>query len=72
MKKRHSLSFVLPRLAMAMGLMLAGGIATAYAAPSPEPQQSNQTARVIKGTVFDENDEPAIGRLLILYRALAT
>lgn len=61
MKKRHSLSFVLPRLAMAMGLMLAGGIATAYAAPSPEPQQSNQTARVIKGTVFDENDEPAIG-----------
>ncbi len=61
MKKRHSLSFVLPRLVMAMGLMLAGGIATASAAPSPEPQQSNQTARVIKGTVFDENDEPAIG-----------
>lgn len=62
--KKTVLSNSLPKLFLAMGLMLGTGTWTAYAATTPgEAQQVRNdagTTRVI-GTVLDENGEPIIG-----------
>ncbi|MDE5568182.1 MAG: TonB-dependent receptor [Muribaculaceae bacterium] len=62
--KKTVLSNSLPKLCLAMGLMLGTGAWNAYAAPTPtEAQQVRNeagTMRVI-GTVLDENGEPIIG-----------
>ena len=62
--KKSVLSNSLPKLCLAMGLMLGTGAWNAYAAPSPsEAQQVRNeagTTRVI-GTVLDENGDPIIG-----------
>ena len=62
--KKTVLSNSLPKICLAMGLMLGPGAWNAYALPSPsEAQQvkSESGFTRVTGTVVDENDEPVIG-----------
>lgn len=61
MNKSQSLSATLPKLVLAAGIMMAGAYTEAYASPTPEPQQAEQSVKEIKGTVIDSEGEPLIG-----------
>ena len=50
-------------LALTCGLTFSGQM---YALANPEPQQMGQAVETIKGTVLDENNEPAIGASVTL------
>ncbi len=49
------------QLFVSLLLALAAPCATFSAFAAPEPQQQGQAATIIRGTVFDENNEPLIG-----------
>ena len=62
--KKTGLSISLPKICLAMGLMLGPGAWSAYALPaSAEAQQvkSESGTTRVSGTVVDENGEPIIG-----------
>lgn len=60
--KKTVLSNSLPKLCLAMGLMLGTGAWNAYALPEPQQtQQTRNTVGKVTGTVLDENGEPIIG-----------
>lgn len=61
MKNRQSFTTLAPKIALAVGLLLAGGNAAAYAAAEPEPQQAAVNRQVVSGVVTDETGEPLIG-----------
>lgn len=61
MNKNQSFSSLLPRIALAAGIMMTGGYTGLYASPTPEPQQATQSVKEIKGTVVDTEGEPLIG-----------
>lgn len=61
MNKSQSLSATLPKLVLAAGIMMAGAYTEAYASPTPEPLQAEQSVKEIKGTVIDSEGEPLIG-----------
>lgn len=59
--KKTALSASLPKLFLAMGLMLGPCAAYSYAAPAEAQQAKSVSAAPVSGVVLDENGEPVIG-----------
>ena len=64
MKKRLLFTTLAPKIVLAAGLMLSSGIPVIYAA---EPAtQASSSVSIIKGSVFNTEDEPLIGATVLI------